>query len=90
MPRLSRFDTKIRKLVDGLKEILTDTGDEGFQDYFTRESRMFIDPDLKSFITALSDEEFGQLEENILEAGGCHDPLRVWPHEGRLTSGRSS
>ncbi len=84
----------IRKLVDGLKEILTDASDEGFQDYFTRERKALdgitIDAEFKSFVPRLSEEEYQQLEENILGAGGCHDPLRVWPCERQTRlSGRS-
>lgn len=36
-----------------------------------------IDPDLKAFIRPLSEEEFGQLEENIVREG-CKDALIVW------------
>ena len=37
-----------------------------------------IDPEFKSLIPPLSDEEFRQLEENILEVGECREPLVTW------------
>lgn len=37
-----------------------------------------IDPEFESLIPPLSEEEFEQLKENILEAGECHDPILVW------------
>jgi N6-adenosine-specific RNA methylase IME4 len=78
----------IEKLVKGLKEILTDTTEQGFQDYFTRERKTLdgitIDAEFKSFVPRLSAEEYQQLEENIVRSGMCHDPLRVWRHEGKL------
>ncbi|WP_300379590.1 hypothetical protein [Henriciella sp.] len=36
-----------------------------------------IDPEFKSYIPPLTDEEFAQLEANIVEEG-CRDPLVVW------------
>lgn len=36
-----------------------------------------VDPAFKAMIPALSNEEFDQLEKNIL-ADGCRDPLTVW------------
>ena len=36
-----------------------------------------VDPEFKSNIPPLSDEEFAQLEKNIL-ADGCRDPLVLW------------
>lgn len=40
-------------------------------------TKIIIDPELKLNIPPLSDEEFAQLEQNIL-ADGCRDPLVVW------------
>ena len=37
-----------------------------------------IDPEFEGLIPALSDEEFRQLEENILEVGECREPLVTW------------
>ena len=37
-----------------------------------------VDPEFESLIPPLSDEEFKQLEKNILEEGECHDPLMTW------------
>ena len=39
-----------------------------------------IDPEFESLIPPLSDEEFNQLKENILEAGECYDPIMTWNH----------
>lgn len=36
------------------------------------------DPEFEKLIPPLSDEEFAQLEENILEEGECHDPILLW------------
>ncbi len=41
-----------------------------------------IDKEFESLIPPLTEEEFGQLRENILEAGMCHDPLIVWLRPG--------
>jgi hypothetical protein len=40
--------------------------------------RIIIDPELKALIPPLSQEEFEQLEDNIIR-WGCLDPLKVWP-----------
>lgn len=37
-----------------------------------------IDPEFESLIPPLSEEEFRQLEENILEVGECREPLVTW------------
>lgn len=37
-----------------------------------------IDPEFQSLIPPLSEEEFRQLEENILEVGECREPLVTW------------
>jgi hypothetical protein len=37
-----------------------------------------IDPEFQNLIPAISDEERGQLEENICAAGGVRDPLTLW------------
>lgn len=37
-----------------------------------------IDPEFESLIPPLSDDEFKQLEENIVEAGMCYDPIITW------------
>jgi 16S rRNA G966 N2-methylase RsmD len=37
-----------------------------------------IDPEFKSLIPPLSEEEFAQLEANIVEAGRATDPLKTW------------
>lgn len=37
-----------------------------------------IDPEFEGLIPPLSDEEFRQLEENILEVGECREPLVTW------------
>ena len=37
-----------------------------------------VDPEFESLIPPLSEEEFAQLEQNILEEGECHDPLITW------------
>lgn len=39
-----------------------------------------VDPEFESLIPALSDEEFNQLKENIIELGECHDPILTWNH----------
>ena len=39
--------------------------------------KITVDPEFKSNIPPLSDEEFAQLEKNIL-ADGCRDPLVLW------------
>ena len=37
-----------------------------------------IDPEFESLIPPLSDDEFKQLEENIVEAGMVYDPIITW------------
>ena len=37
-----------------------------------------IDPEFESLIPPLSDDEFRQLEENIVEAGMVYDPIITW------------
>lgn len=37
-----------------------------------------VDPEFESKIPPLSDDEFRQLEENILEAGEVYDPIVTW------------
>ena len=37
-----------------------------------------IDPEFESLVPPLSDDEFKQLEENIVEAGMCYDPIITW------------
>ncbi|MBT33375.1 MAG: hypothetical protein CMO01_27250 [Thalassobius sp.] len=44
-------------------------------------NNLVINDDLKAFIRALSDEEYKQLEANILEEG-CKDALIVWNNNG--------
>lgn len=39
--------------------------------------RLIIDPEFQALIPPLKDEEFQQLEQNIL-ADGCRDPLVIW------------
>ena len=39
--------------------------------------KITVDPEFKSNIPPLSDEEYAQLEKNIL-ADGCRDPLVLW------------
>ena len=43
----------------------------------SRENELKIDPEFKNLIPPLQDDEFKQLEENILSEG-CRDPLTVW------------
>jgi len=37
-----------------------------------------IDPEFKALVPPLSAEEYEQLEQNILEARKCYDPIVVW------------
>lgn len=37
-----------------------------------------IDPEFRSLVPAISDDERKQLEANIVECGGARDPLTVW------------
>lgn len=37
-----------------------------------------VDPEFQSIIPPLTDEEFQQLQDNILEAGEVLDPICVW------------
>lgn len=37
-----------------------------------------VDEEFERLIPPLSDEEFSQLEQNILEEGECHDPIITW------------
>ena len=41
-----------------------------------------IDPEFESLIPPLSDEEFNQLRDNILEEDECHDPIIIWEEPG--------
>ncbi|MCL1864037.1 MAG: hypothetical protein FWF78_10780 [Defluviitaleaceae bacterium] len=43
------------------------------------------DPEFKSLIPPLSDEEYAQLEENILAKKQCHDAIILW--EGTIIDG---
>jgi len=43
-----------------------------------RKFEPIIDPEFEALIPPLSDEEFSQLEQNILDAGECYDPLITW------------
>jgi hypothetical protein len=45
-----------------------------------------IHPDLKALITPLTDEEFAQLEANLVTEG-CRDALVIWQEEGILLDG---
>jgi hypothetical protein len=45
-------------------------------------SLIVIDPDLQKFIRPLTEDEFRQLEENIL-AEGCRDPLVLWQKDNK-------
>jgi hypothetical protein len=47
-----------------------------------------INPELQSLIPPLSDEEYQQLEQNILQ-DGCRDPLIVWQEEQTLLDGHN-
>lgn len=40
--------------------------------------KLKINPDFQNLIAPLSDEEFKQLEENILAHGRCRDAIKVW------------
>jgi len=40
--------------------------------------KLKIDPEFRDKIPPLTDDEFRQLEENILEAGEVYEPIRVW------------
>ncbi len=46
-----------------------------------------IDPEFESLIPPLSDDEFKQLEENIVEAGMCYDPIITW--DGLIIDGHN-
>jgi hypothetical protein len=48
-----------------------------------------IDEEFRSLIPNLSPEEYAQLEANILEYGGCRDPLVVWQEQGILLDGHN-
>ena len=43
-----------------------------------------IDPEFQSQIPPLTDDEFKQLEENILKEGKLLSPLIVWDNKNRL------
>lgn len=47
-----------------------------------------VDPEFSALIPPLSDEEFAQLEANILK-DGCRDPLTVWIGQGILLDGHN-
>lgn len=47
-----------------------------------------IDPEFKSLIFPLSDDERRQLEDNLV-AEGCRDPLVVWEEKGILLDGHN-
>lgn len=46
-----------------------------------------IDPEFESLIPPLSEDEFKQLEENIVEAGMCYDPIITW--DGVIVDGHN-
>ncbi|MBX2840494.1 MAG: ParB N-terminal domain-containing protein [Flammeovirgaceae bacterium] len=52
---------------------------ESSEDYI--KNNLVVNKELKAFIRSLSDEEFKQLEANIL-AEGCKDALMVWNNKG--------
>jgi hypothetical protein len=37
-----------------------------------------VDPEFKAVVPPLSHEEYTQLEQNILAAGECHEPILLW------------
>ena len=49
--------------------------------------RLKIDPEFRAKIPAISEDEYNQLEENILEAGEVYDPLVVW--DGTIVDGHN-
>lgn len=56
---------------------------------FKGEVKVFkVDPEFKKLIPALSPDEYGQLESNIVD-DGCRDPLTVWEEEGLLLDGHN-
>ena len=46
-----------------------------------------IDPEFKSKIPPLTDAEYEQLKENILEAGEVYEPIVVW--NGTIVDGHN-
>lgn len=40
-------------------------------------NRLVVDPEFQGYIPALTDDEYNQLEQNII-AEGCRDPLVIW------------
>ena len=44
-----------------------------------------VDPEFKALIPPLSQEEYDQLEQNILHARKCYDPIVIW--NGKLLEG---
>jgi hypothetical protein len=49
---------------------------------------VMIDPEFRSLCPPLSEEEYQQLQANLL-ADGCRDPLVVWEEEGLLLDGHN-
>lgn len=41
--------------------------------------KIAVDPEFEALIPPLSEDEFKQLRENIIESGGCRDPIVLWP-----------
>jgi len=50
-------------------------------------TQLTINPDFKALIPPLSDEEFLQLEENILTQGQCRDTIKAW--KGTIVDGHN-
>ena len=48
-----------------------------------------IDPEFQNKIPPLTEAEFKQLEENILEAGRIYEPLVVWEQTGIIVDGHN-
>lgn len=42
-----------------------------------------VDEELRTLIRSLTDDEYRQLEANVIEYGGARDPLVVWERESR-------
>ena len=46
-----------------------------------------VDPEFESLIPPLSEEEFKQLRDNVVESGECHDPILIW--NGMIVDGHN-
>ena len=66
-----------KDFMTGLKTVAAQLPNSTFSELERIKKELIVVEELRQFITPLSDEEFKNLESNLLKQG-CKDPLAIW------------